>query len=70
MSLPVLSILAFGLAIFVSCISEINVGFLSIALAFIIGIFFGDMRVADVVAGFIAGRAFAGDFRFFLDASL
>src|SRR5262245_57737782 len=52
MSLPVLSILAFALAIFVSCISEINVGFLSIALAFIIGIFFGDMRVADVVAGF------------------
>ena len=52
MSLPVLSIVAFGIAILVSCISEINVGFLSIAFAFIIGIFFGGMKVADVVAGF------------------
>jgi Na+/H+ antiporter NhaD/arsenite permease-like protein len=52
MSLPVLSIVAFAVAILVSCISEINVGFLSIAFAFIIGIFFGGMKVADVVAGF------------------
>jgi Na+/H+ antiporter NhaD/arsenite permease-like protein len=52
MSLPVLSILAFAVAIIVSCISEINVGFLGIALAFIVGVGFGDMRVAEVTAGF------------------
>jgi di/tricarboxylate transporter len=52
MSLPVLSILAFAVAIIVSCVSQINVGFLSIAFAFIIGVLFGDMRPADVAAGF------------------
>src|SRR5438093_8802831 len=51
MSLPVLSILAFAIAIIVSCVSQINVGFLSIAFAFIIGLY-GGMRVADVAAGF------------------
>jgi len=55
MSLPVLSIVAFAIAILVSCISEINVGFLSIAFAFIIGVAFGGMRVPDVVAGFPVG---------------
>lgn len=52
MDLPVLSIVAFAIAILVSCISEINVGFLSIAFAFMVGVFFGGMKVADVVAGF------------------
>jgi Na+/H+ antiporter NhaD/arsenite permease-like protein len=52
MSLPVLSVLAFAVAIIVSCISEINVGVLGLAFAFIIGVFFGEMRVADVAAGF------------------
>lgn len=52
MNLPVLSIVAFGIAIVVSCVSEINVGFLSIAFAFIIGVFFGGMRVTEVAAGF------------------
>jgi Na+/H+ antiporter NhaD/arsenite permease-like protein len=52
MSLPVLSVVAFAIAIIVSCISEINVGVLAIAFAFIIGVFFGDMRVAEVAAGF------------------
>jgi len=52
MSLPLLSVVAFAVAIIVSCISEINVGVLAIAFAFIIGVFFGDMRVADVAAGF------------------
>ena len=55
MSLPVLSIVAFAIAIVVSCVSAINIGFLSIAFAFIIGILFGGMRVADVVAGFPTG---------------
>jgi di/tricarboxylate transporter len=52
MSLPVLSILAFAVAIVVSCVSQINVGFLAIAFAFIIGVFFGGMKVVEVAAGF------------------
>ncbi len=54
MSLPVLSIVAFAVALIVSCVSQINVGFLAMALAFIIGVFFGGMRVAEVAAGFPA----------------
>src|SRR5438132_2532679 len=38
MNLAVLSVVAFVVAIIISCISEINVGFLSIAFAFIIGV--------------------------------
>lgn len=52
MSLPVLSILAFAIAIIVSCISEINVGFLAVTLAFLVGVGFGGMRVAEITAGF------------------
>jgi len=47
-----LSIVAFAVAIIVSCVSQINVGFLSIAFAFIIGVLFGDMKATDVAAGF------------------
>jgi len=54
MNLPVLSVVAFAIAIIVSCVSQINVGFLSIAFAFIIGVLFGGMRAADVAAGFPA----------------
>jgi di/tricarboxylate transporter len=35
-------------------VSQINVGFLSIAFAFIIGVLFGGMRATDVAAGFPA----------------
>ena len=52
MSIQLLSIIAFAVAIIISCVSEINVGFLAIAFAFIIGVFFGGMRVAEVTAGF------------------
>src|SRR5881409_2984398 len=52
MSLPVLSIVAFAIAIIVSCVSQINVGFLSIAFAFIIGVIFGGMKATEVAAGF------------------
>src|SRR6266571_1122050 len=52
MSLPVLSIVAFAIAIIVSCVSQINVGFLSIAFAFIVGVLFGGMKAADVAGGF------------------
>src|SRR2546425_3107688 len=52
MNLAVLSVLAFAVAIIISCVSEINVGFLSIAFAFIIGVGFGGMKATDVAAGF------------------
>src|SRR5438132_14182598 len=52
MNLAVLSVIAFAVAIIISCVSEINVGFLSIAFAFIIGVGFGGMKATDVAAGF------------------
>src|SRR5256714_5126774 len=55
MNLAVLSVIAFAVAIIISCVSEINVGFLSIAFAFIIGVLFGGMKATDVAAGFPTG---------------
>jgi di/tricarboxylate transporter len=52
MSLPVLSIVAFAVAILLSCFTTINVGIVSVAFAFIVGVWFGGMRVQDVAAGF------------------
>ena len=52
MSLPVLSLLALAAAIVLSCFSAINVGFVSIALAFVVGVGFGGMKVQEVAAGF------------------
>jgi Na+/H+ antiporter NhaD/arsenite permease-like protein len=52
MSLPVLSILAFAVAIVISCVSEINVGILAVAFAFAVGVGFGDMTAGQVTAGF------------------
>jgi len=52
MNLAVLSVVAFVIAIIISCISEINVGFLSIAFAFIIGVGLGGMKAPDVAGGF------------------
>src|SRR6185369_1211342 len=52
MNLPVLSVVAFAVAIIISCVSQINVGFLAIAFAFLLGVFGGHMRVAEVAAGF------------------
>jgi len=52
MSLAVISVCALGLAIIVSCVTTLNVGVLSIAMAWIIGVYIGDMRVNDVIAGF------------------
>jgi di/tricarboxylate transporter len=55
LSLPVLSLTALLIAILISCVSRINVGFLSIAFALIIGVVFGGMKVQEIVAGFPAG---------------
>ncbi|PYS10481.1 MAG: C4-dicarboxylate ABC transporter [Acidobacteria bacterium] len=55
MSLPVLSIMALVVAIVISCVSRFNVGLLSIAFAFLVGVVFGKMSVAEVMAGFPSG---------------
>lgn len=52
MSLAVLSVCALGLAIVVSCVTSLNVGVLALALAWIIGVYFGGMSVNSVMAGF------------------
>lgn len=52
MSLPVLSVLAFAAAILLSSLTSINVGLISIALAFVVGVGFGGMSVKEVVSGF------------------
>lgn len=52
MNLAILSVVALAIAVFVSCVTSINVGVLAIALAGIVGIYFGDMPVNTVIAGF------------------
>jgi di/tricarboxylate transporter len=52
MTLAALSLCALVLALIVSCISTINVGFLAIVLAWVVGTFIGGMRVDQVLAGF------------------
>jgi di/tricarboxylate transporter len=47
-----LSIFAFAVAILLSCVTPINVGLISIAFAFIVGVGFGGMKVAQVAGGF------------------
>jgi di/tricarboxylate transporter len=47
-----LSLLALLAAIALSCFTPINVGFLSIALAFLIGHFAAGMKLSEVMAGF------------------
>jgi len=52
MNLAVLSVCALALAIVVSCVTTLNVGVLALALAWIIGVYFGGMPVNAVMAGF------------------
>ena len=52
MSLAAVSLLALLVVIVISCFSPINLGFLSIALAFLIGRFLGGLPVSAIVAGF------------------
>ena len=52
MNIPAISLTALFVAILVSCVSRLNVGFLSFAFAFVIGLAFAGMKVADVAAGF------------------
>jgi Na+/H+ antiporter NhaD/arsenite permease-like protein len=52
MNLAVLSLLALIIAILVSCFTAVNVGFLSVALAFLIGHFVAGLEVAQILSGF------------------
>ena len=52
MNLGVLSLLALVLAVTLSCFTQLNVGLLSIILAWTIGVYVGGMAVKDVAAGF------------------
>jgi len=50
--LAVISVCALVLAVAVSCVSRLNVGVLSLALAWIVGVYIGGMPVNTVMAGF------------------
>ena len=52
MNLAVISVCALALAVIVSCVSRVNVGVLAIALAWIVGVYMGDMPVNTVMSGF------------------
>jgi len=52
MSLAALSVAALAIAVAVSCFTSLNVGLLAIALAWIVGVYLGDMPVNTVMGGF------------------
>jgi len=52
MSLAWLSLSALFIAIVVSCFTRLNVGVLAVAFAWIVGVYFGGMRLDAVLAGF------------------
>jgi Na+/H+ antiporter NhaD/arsenite permease-like protein len=52
MNLAYLSLAALVLAILVSCFTELNVGILALALAWVVGVYFGGMTLNQVTAGF------------------
>jgi di/tricarboxylate transporter len=52
MSLAWLSLSALFVAIVVSCFTRLNVGVLAVAFAWIVGVYFGGMRLDVVLAGF------------------
>ena len=52
MSLAAISLAALVLALVISCVSSVNIGFLAIVLAWIVGTYVGGIPVAEVIAGF------------------
>lgn len=52
MNVALLSIIAFAVAILLSCFTPVNVGLISIAFAFLVGVLFGGMKVSEVASGF------------------
>ena len=55
MDLAQISVAALVIAILVSCFTRLNVGLLSIAFAWIIGVYLGGMSVREVTSGFPVG---------------
>src|ERR1043166_6457139 len=51
MNLAYLSLASLVSAIIVSCFSELNVGILSLVLAWIVGVYLGGMTLNQVIAG-------------------
>ena len=52
MNLAVISVSALALAVLISCFSRLNVGVLSVAMAWIVGVYIGGLPVNTVMAGF------------------
>jgi di/tricarboxylate transporter len=52
MNLPVISLLALAVAVTLSCTTKINVGVLSMALAWIIGVYLAGRPFTEIAAGF------------------
>ncbi|MBM4195413.1 MAG: C4-dicarboxylate ABC transporter, partial [Gemmatimonadetes bacterium] len=52
MSPAVTSLIALGIAIVLSCTSQINVGVLAVGFAWVIGVFHAGMKADAVAAGF------------------
>jgi di/tricarboxylate transporter len=52
MTLAALSVGALAIAIIVSCVTSLNVGVLSMAMAWILGVYFGGMPINTILAGF------------------
>jgi di/tricarboxylate transporter len=52
MNLAYISLAALVIAILVSCFTELNVGILSLAFAYIVGVFLGGMKLDEVLRGF------------------
>jgi di/tricarboxylate transporter len=52
MTLAWLSLGALAIAMIVSCTTQLNVGVLALALAWLVGVYFGGMRLEQVAAGF------------------
>ncbi len=52
MNLAAISLAALIVALVLSCTTTVNIGLLAVALAWIVGTYFGDMTPAQVIAGF------------------
>src|SRR5688572_29345458 len=52
MNLAYFSLAALVIAILVSCFTELNVGILALALAWVVGVYLGGMPLNDVIDGF------------------
>ena len=55
MSIALMSVIALFIAIIISCFLPYNVGFLSIAFSFFIGVIYAGMKVNQIISGFPTG---------------